>query len=463
MGLYPLESLAFYIPAVTTTLAGFGLWIKHHYEKLKEGLYIIDRNDSNALKVTDDVADCIRNFINIPDKDIAKIRDEAFNISRITLWKNLIEYYKQAYSFALYKAESRFDLYKGKQYKEHLEKLAFLKQPKAEWRKVLIYPEIPRSLANLQELAMNLWWSWNYEAIELFEMIDKDIWNDLNNPYAMLQYLTLEQLRELESNQDFLKKLKSVYDKFSKYMSKKPDPDDKLVAYFCMEYGLHNSLKIFSGGLGILAGDYLKEASDQNHNFVGVGFLYRYGYFNQRISLLGDQIADMLPQKFSHLPILAVRNEAGDWIKIGIAMPGRTLYAKIWRVNVGRIPLYLMDTDIDDNTPFDRGVTAQLYGGDWENRFKQELLLGVGGIRLLSELKIKPDLYHCNEGHGAFIGLERLRNFIQDHQYPYNEALEIVRASTFVLPHIHRFRLDMTLSAKTICVLMCPIMLKGLI
>jgi glycogen phosphorylase/synthase len=434
-GYTPLESLAFHIPAVTTTLAGFGIWVKHNFPEQDGGMSLITRTDDNGEQVALEIESFILKFTENSPEKVKHDRQNAFDISRTSLWSNLINQYKEAYSIALTKAEGRSDLFKTKQYKEHYEDITRLRKNKPDWKKVLIYQDVPKSLEALQELSMNLWWSWNYEAEELFELVDKNLWKKLNNPISLLQSLTLEQMRELEDNEEFLKKLKIVYNKFLRYMSVKPDEKDKKIAYFSMEYGLHSSVRIYSGGLGILAGDYMKEASDDNKNFVGIGLLYRYGFFNQKISLLGDQIPEFVPHKFSHLPIKPVRDKDNGWMKVGLALPGRTLYAKIWQLDVGRIPLYLLDTDVDDNTQADHGVTHQLYGGDWENRLKQELLLGVGGIRLLSELKIKPDLYHCNEGHGAFIGLERLRKYIQEEKYPYNEAVEIVRASTLFTTH----------------------------
>jgi phosphorylase/glycogen(starch) synthase len=202
-----------------------------------------------------------------------------------------------------------------------------------------------------------------------------------------------------------------------------------------MEFGIHDSLKIYSGGLGLLAGDYLKEASDYNRKLVGVGLLYRYGYFTQIVSASGEQIVGNEPQDFYRIPARQVRDETGNWKTISIQMPGRTMKARIWRVDVGRVELYLLDTDFEENLEQDRSVTHHLYGGDLENRFKQELLLGVGGIRLLQTLGIEPDLYHCNEGHAAFMGLERLRAFISEQNLSFPEALELVRSSTLYTTH----------------------------
>ena len=206
-----------------------------------------------------------------------------------------------------------------------------------------------------------------------------------------------------------------MHTQFRDYMNEKPDPKATTVSYFSMEYGLHSSLKIYSGGLGILAGDYLKEASDKNVPMAAVGLLYRYGYFTQRLSAQGAQEATYEAQNFYKLPISPVRDEAGGWVTVTIAFPGRTLSARVWKCQVGRTDLYLLDADIEDNLEEDRQITHYLYGGDWENRLKQEILLGIGGIRALRQLGIKHDVFHCNEGHAAFIGVERIRDLVKKY------------------------------------------------
>ncbi|NTV78094.1 MAG: glycosyltransferase family 1 protein, partial [Clostridiales bacterium] len=241
-----------------------------------------------------------------------------------------------------------------------------------------VKPSFPPTFNRLQRLSRNLWWSWNTDAAELFQMIDPVQWEILHhNPIALLESLTSKQIQQLVNNKAFMDKLAEISSRFELYMNKAEEKPAKKVAYFSMEYGLHDTLQIYSGGLGILAGDYLKEASDSNINLVGFGLLYRYGYFRQSLTSSGEQIASYNPQKFTHLPIKPVRDEHGVWIKIIIALPGRDLTAKVWKIDVGRIPLYLLDADIEENSPEDRSVTHQLYGGDWENRFKQELLIGV--------------------------------------------------------------------------------------
>ena len=229
--------------------------------------------------------------------------------------------------------------------------------------------------------------------------------------------------------------IKAVYSIFKDYVDVKPDQTKPSVAYFSMEYGLTNVLKIYSGGLGVLAGDYLKEASDSNIDLTAVGFLYRYGYFTQSLSMDGQQIANYEPQNFNALPLTQVMQANGEPMVLEVPYPGRTVYAHIWKVSVGRVPLYLMDTDIPQNSEWDRSITHQLYGGDWENRMKQEYLLGIGGILMLNKLGIKKQIYHCNEGHAALINAQRLVDFIQNDGLSFNQALEVVRASALYTVH----------------------------
>ncbi len=442
-GYTPMESIAFHIPTVTTSLAGFGKWVQSNFKSSDNGVAVIERNDNNDIEVVEKIAEHILNCLHNNEEENKSSREKAYEISRAGLWQNFIKNYFDAYDKTLQKVNLRADLFRNKQIPERLHVLKTIQQNKPIWKKVLVKSDYPESLSNLVRLTKNLWWSWNFEAQELFEMIDPILWKKWNhNPIAMLEDLSFEQLLELEKNEEFINNLKEVYKKFEIYIQKGCDKPKDQIAYFSMEYGLHDSLKIFSGGLGILAGDYLKQASDSNVNMVGIGLLYRYGYFTQNLSPSGEQLETYLPQKFSHLPLNPVRiddNEGNingnNWLKILIALPGRTLLAKVWRVDVGRVPLYLLDTDIEENPVEDRNITHQLYGGNNENRLKQELLLGVGGIRLLEAVGIKPNIYHCNEGHAAFIGIERMREFVQEKFFTFREALEVVRASTLFTTH----------------------------
>jgi phosphorylase/glycogen(starch) synthase len=434
-GYTAVESLALKIPAITTTLSGFGLWIQKNVKDTGNGTFVLERTDDNTGKVVEGIVNTVRKLQNLDNEKIQKARQKAFEISRQALWANLIIYYKQAYSLALDKVGTRVDSFVETERVEELPELDTSIGQNPAWKKVIVLQTLPERLQPLKELSRNIWWSWNYDAIDLFSSIDEEQWErSLHNPIDLLDRVSFEKLSSLEKDEEFISRMDKVYSRFREYMDStgtgKPE-----IAYFSMEYGLQDSLKIYSGGLGLLAGDYLKEASDYNYNLVGIGLLYRYGYFKQEFSPEGNQISLNEPLQFSKLPVSPVQDEHGNWKQITIVLPGRDLHARIWRVDVGRVKLYLLDTDFEENTDHDRTITHQLYGGDSENRFKQELLLGIGGIRALRLLGYKPDLYHCNEGHAAFTGLERLREFIQGESLTYPEALEIVRSTSLFTTH----------------------------
>ena len=311
-----------------------------------------------------------------------------------------------------------------------------LTQNGAKLKRIFIEPKLPEGLAPLTELAHNLWWSWNHDAIDLFKSIDAEKFEAVNyNPVALLDELNIEKAQELLNQPDFVARMHRIHGEFRDYMHHAPTKTGPQIGYFCMEYGLHQSMRLYSGGLGVLAGDYLKENSDRNTNLVAVGLLYRYGYFQQALSLHGEQIHLTEAAKFTQLPLQPVRDAQGEWIKIHLNLAGRTVWAKVWVLPVGRVSLYLLDTDIDDNRWEDRSITHQLYGGDNENRLRQELLLGVGGMRALKAIGLEPDLFHLNEGHASFLGLERLRNFMKDKAMTYPQALEVVRSTQLFTTH----------------------------
>ncbi|MDL2265076.1 alpha-glucan family phosphorylase [Parabacteroides sp. OttesenSCG-928-G07] len=304
------------------------------------------------------------------------------------------------------------------------------------WQDVYSHAQLPKQLEPLNEMATNLWWVWNHEGAKLFRKLDEALWTSTEgNPVLLLQRLTYKRIEEIAADKEIIEEMERVYADFKAYMRVKPSATKPSVAYFSMEYGLTNVLKIYSGGLGVLAGDYLKEASDSNIDMCAVGFLYRYGYFTQSLSMDGQQIANYEAQKFNSLPLSLVTTTNGDPVLLEVPYPGRIVYAHIWKVSVGRVPLYLMDTDIPENSEWDRSITHQLYGGDWENRMKQEYLLGIGGILMLDKLGIKKQIYHCNEGHAALINVQRLVNYIQNEGLSFNEALEVVRSSALYTVH----------------------------
>lgn len=304
------------------------------------------------------------------------------------------------------------------------------------WKEVNAHSQLPAELKFLEEIAHNLWWVWNAEATEMFSKIDSQLWlKTEGNPVVLLQQLTLDRLSEIVSDKALMKEINAVYAQFKAYMSQEADKTKPSIAYFSMEYGLTNVLKIYSGGLGVLAGDYIKEASDCNIDLCAVGFLYRYGYFTQTLSIDGQQISNYEAQNFDHLPVTRVVDETGNPLVLEVPYFNHSVFANIWKVNVGRVSLYLLDTDQEQNSEWDKPITHQLYGGDWENRIKQEYLLGVGGILLLNKLGIKKDVYHCNEGHAALINAQRLVDYIQNDNLSFNEALEVVRASALYTCH----------------------------
>ncbi|MFZ4560876.1 MAG: alpha-glucan family phosphorylase [Saprospiraceae bacterium] len=303
-------------------------------------------------------------------------------------------------------------------------------------KRIFIESKLPDPLLPLQELAHNIWWSWSQEAIELLTGADPEKWEALHyNPIAVLDQLSVERAAALLEDRAYMEKLERVIARFHTYLEDKKNASGPRVAYFSMEFGLHASVRLYSGGLGVLAGDYLKEASDCNVDMLGIGLLYRYGYFQQSISLHGDQVNHYPPQEYTKMPMSPVRDKNGEWLKVAIDFPGRTVHAKVWTLPVGRIPLYLLDTDIPDNNWEDRSITHQLYGGDNEHRLKQEMVLGIGGVRLMSALGLEPDIFHCNEGHAAFMGVERLREHLQDNGLTYPVAKELVRASSLFTTH----------------------------
>ncbi|GAA6243376.1 glycosyltransferase family 1 protein [Bacteroides fragilis] len=303
------------------------------------------------------------------------------------------------------------------------------------WKEVTVKSRVPAELEKLSELARNIWWAWNYEATELFRDLDPTLWKEAGqNPVLLLERMSYEKLEALSKDKVILKRMNDVYAKFRDYMDVKPDDKRPSVAYFSMEYGLNQVLKIYSGGLGVLAGDYLKEASDSNVDLCAVGFLYRYGYFTQTLSMDGQQIANYEAQNFGQLPIDRVTDADGKPLVVDVPYMDYYVHANVWRVNVGRISLYLLDTDNEMNSEFDRPITHQLYGGDWENRLKQEILLGIGGMLTLKTLGIKKDIYHCNEGHAALINVQRICDYVATG-LTFDQAIELVRASSLYTVH----------------------------
>ena len=304
-----------------------------------------------------------------------------------------------------------------------------------QWKELVVKSTLPEELKCLDEIAHNLWWVWNFEARDLFRDLDPELYSAVkHNPVLLLERLSFDRKEEIVKDKALMKRIQGVYKSFREYMDVKPDASRPSVAYFCMEYGIHSALKIYSGGLGMLAGDYVKEASDSNVDMCAVGFLYRFGYFTQTLSMDGQQIAKYEAQNFNSIPVERVYDKDGNPLVVDVPYTNYQVHASVWVANVGRVKLYLLDTDNDMNSEFDKPITHSLYGGDWENRLKQEILLGIGGMLLLKKLGIKKDVYHCNEGHAALCNLQRLCDYIESG-LTFNQAMELVRASSLYTVH----------------------------
>lgn len=434
-GYTPHESIAFKVSTITTTLSGFGKWVNETNGHGFCGVEVLERTDLNNLELIENLSQSILSFSKNSATDLEVIRNKAQTLSKKALWDNFINYYHQAYDIAMKNNVNQNIADRDINFEFLNQQLEIPKTNQVNWRKLFIGSNLPESIKGLEELSMNIWWSWNYEAIDLFKYIDPKLWKRCDkNPIRLLKQVASKRLTQLTTDDDFVKKYKKVYQEFNDYMAIKPDEGQAKIAYFSMEYGLNDNLKIYSGGLGILAGDYMKEASDSNVNMVGIGFIYRFGYFTQSLSLNGEQQVTIEKQNLTHLPITQVRDYAGLPLTISIEIANHNVEAKIFRVNVGRIPLYLLDTDTETNSEEDKAITHQLYSGDWDNRIKQEILLGIGGIRTLNTLNIHPDLYHCNEGHAALINVELLTQ-LTAKSHTYSEALEIVRTASLFTTH----------------------------
>jgi phosphorylase/glycogen(starch) synthase len=436
-GYTPLESLMFYIPTVTTSLSGFGLWVKNYYENPGNGIAVIERTDDNEMEVVREIKDFMSMFIGLGEKKIKDAREKAHAVSRIALWDTLVKYYFNAYEKALIISSERRE--EPREFMKFVEAPGLIIRKPHQipvWKDIYVQSDVPEKLSSLKDLANNLWWSWNSEAESLFKRMDPSLWEEVrHNPKLLLEKIDYKRLLVLEDDDDFVADLQDIKDIFLAYLNRPDNTSLPSVAYFSMEFGIHPCLKIYSGGLGILAGDYLKEASDSNFNITGIGLLYRYGYFKQKLGPRGEQLSLYDAEEFSRLPISPVKDSNDNHLMVSLVWPGRTVKIKVWEAMIGKVRLVLLDTDFDENLPEDRTITHYLYGGDHENRLRQELILGIGGIRALEAMNLRPDLYHSNEGHSAFISLERLRMLLNVHHLTFNQALEVVRSSTQFTTH----------------------------
>ncbi len=439
-GYTPQESVAWAVPTVTTDLSGFGNWSRQIQkdEGISGGVYVISREDRVYEQVLEELSAVLMKAISQSEEDLLKSRKDARNLSNYFTWEKFYPNYKDAYIRALEHVDER----EGYGYPDDIKHVLKAKSSVTPLlRSFMAISALPTRLKRLYDLSDNLWWCWQSEAWSFFSSIDSDIWENCeHNPLKLLASVPGERLEELNNDSVFLEKMDSLLEKFDNYMAepvKKVDEyitEEHPVAYFSTEYGLCEMLPIYSGGLGVLSGDHLKSASDLNTPLVAVGLLYKNGYFQQKIAHDGSQIAIYKENDFSTMALERVLQKDGESKTITLDLPGRKLHAQIWMVKVGRIKLYLLDTDLPINTAEDRKTTAQLYVGDRDCRLRQEILLGMGGVKALQELGIEPSVYHMNEGHSAFLILQRIRDIMHQGN-SFEVASEAVRASCVFTTH----------------------------
>ncbi len=442
-GYTPLESAAHAVPTVTTELAGFGLWVRSRIGENK-GVLILHRKGLPVQAVTGELAGIVKDSLTWTKENLATRRVDARRIALEANWCDFFKNYSQAHEQALSVAHARMSKLATAEYRDRMRRtFAGTASVQPHFRNFTAVVNLPGNINRLRELAYNLWWSWNPDARELFTYLDPKLWEETgNNPVKMLETVQPERLKEASDNEGYKGLYRKIFEKFDQYMRDRngktefdPIKWSAPVVYFSPEFGIHESLPIYSGGLGVLAGDLLKAASDLKVPMMGVGLLYKSGYFHQRIDKDGWQIADYPENDFSNMPVQIVRDDRGNDVQIALELPGRTLFANIWEVKVGRVTLYLLDTDVQRNTVQDRKITARLYADDPRVRIEQEILLGMGGVKLLKKIGVKPCVYHINEGHSAFLIFELINKYILDEGLSFDEAKEAARGCTVFTTH----------------------------
>lgn len=451
-GYTPLESIMQQTPTATTDLAGFGNWVRELGADCQDAVYVLERKNKNDTDFVSELTECLEHIIehNYDNKYsvINALRKKAFKIAELADWRLFYVDYLNAYYQALKFNEiyrNKFDVSTAdrKTVTTILEKESLLPR----FRTMQYDSPLPVAINVLRELAYNFWWSWNDDAKMLFQKINPELWEVVkHNPIYFLNQVSHSALQKVSRDYDYMKEYERTISAFRGYhKGKKKDAikfcnsdavnEQHPIAYFCMEYGIDECLPIYSGGLGILAGDYLKAMSDLKVPFIAIGLFYKQGYFLQNINSRGNQVAVYETWNTNRIPMNLMSDDAGNVLLVGVDVLGHTVYSKVWEVKVGQVKLYLLDTDVPENSLDDREITNSLYGGSREVRLKQEIILGVGGTRfILEKLQITPAIYHLNEGHSAFLLLERIRNY--HHQgLTLEEAKELVRCTSIFTTH----------------------------
>ncbi|WP_303740353.1 alpha-glucan family phosphorylase [Desulfovibrio piger] len=438
-GYTPQESAAHAVPTVTTDLSGFGMWVRSS-QRDKNGVTIICRRQTSYDETAASLRDVLLQYASLPEEQMQEHRHMVRHVAEGCSWEQFFPYYVQAYGLALDKARQRSSQPAGGS-TTLTRVLAATMSTTPNLHSFTALTSLPPAIGRLRELAHNLWWSWHPECHYLFSALNEEEWERSNhNPIATLEKATRARLIIVAHEQSYLRLYNQTMAAFDAYMAEAPQSFGPLtpqqpLAYFSTEYGLSECLPIYSGGLGVLSGDHLKSASDLNIPLVAVGLLYKNGYFRQIIDKNGDQTPVYPENDFATLPIEQVKDQDGKPREIYLQMPGRRLHVQIWLVRVGRINLYLLDTNLPSNTAEDRKITARLYEADRDIRLRQEILLGRGGVSMLRALDIRPAAYHMNEGHSAFLIFERIRLLMQENGLSFEEAGEVVRGSTLFTTH----------------------------
>ncbi|OGJ89984.1 MAG: hypothetical protein A2248_10320 [Candidatus Raymondbacteria bacterium RIFOXYA2_FULL_49_16] len=442
-GYTPLESMSYSVPTVSSDLAGFGRWtLSKGFEN--ECLKVLRRAGKSYDEAKTDLKDYLLAYSQIDATHYEKARAGLRALAMNAEWEVFFRNYIKAFESARGECESRL-FGKNQKGDVRLEGTTFrgADSPRPRFRQFSVKSSIPKKIERLRDLAYNIWYAWNADALELFSMLDPLLFEKIgNNPVALLELVEPKKLEEIADNEGYFQLYENVIKRFDKYCSSAKSllsngsaiTPDRPVAYFSMEFGFHECLPLYSGGLGILSGDHIKSASDVNIPLVGFGLLYKHGYFRQGISLEGEQKVEYFHNDFFRMPLTEVHKN-GERVSISIEYPGRTVYARIWQARVGRVTVYFFDTDVQENSPSDREITGKLYGGDKRMRIEQEILLGIGGIRLIEEMNIYPSVYHINEGHSGFLIIERMINLMKYSNLDVAAAKEVIKGSTVFTTH----------------------------
>lgn len=448
-GYTPHESAAYSVPTITTDLSGFGLWIRQLENKVgtQPGIGVIARRNNDYSKTVDALAEVIVHYATCSDEELDQRRRTVRAAAAHADWSEFFQLYMKAYSMANEKAHFR------RHASNHIPSSTFSKELAMRpssipfLRTLNAVSELPEQLSRLHDIAGNVWWSWQPEALALFRSMSPELWEKCDhNPIYMVENTPPARLRDLAADMTFVNRLNKLAEKFDAYMAQPVVSEnaedgtpvispERPVAYFSTEYGLHESLQLYSGGLGVLSGDHLKSSSDERLPLIGVGLFYLNGYFQQTVDKNGHQNPQYPENQPASLPLEAMLDDKGEPLMISLPLGTRTLYARIWKLQVGLISLYLMDTNVPQNNDDDRRVTARLYEADRDVRMRQEILLGIGGVRMLATLGITPSVWHMNEGHSAFLVLERLRQHMKGDDLTLDEAKTLVRSSCVFTTH----------------------------